>query len=73
MRKFDEFHLLYVRCISMKPLIVPFRCKAEGVHSDVALEQSAVGISLWKVPYADLSRCGTYPAMLVDGRGDKML
>lgn len=31
------------------PFVGRRRCKAEGVHSDVALEQSAVGLSLWKV------------------------
>ena len=34
---------LEVRCMAL------CRCKSEGVHSDVALEQSAVGIGLWKV------------------------
>jgi hypothetical protein len=38
-----ETHLQEIGCTAL------CRCKSEGVHSDVALEQSAVGIGLWKV------------------------
>ena len=34
---------------SRAALLTLRRCKAEGVHSDDALEQSAVGLTLWKV------------------------